>query len=144
MSDNDGIRYISCSYREHDLYHDSNVDCFHFRQRPTGPCTDLCRGRCGPSCGVSGTNGIYTRDCAEHDDCGFDHPNCDGKYSNDNCCGDEYDDAFGDTLNGSFNCQGCNNPAGWFASNPAPVPDRPEVLPAVPHYHGVDRAGHST
>lgn len=105
-SDDDGISYLACQTRNHDLSHDSNVDCFHTRSRPTGPCVNNCTGRCGPGCGFGQHNGVYTRDCAEHDDCLTDHPNCGGINGNDNCCGDEFNDAFGDATRGNQNCSG--------------------------------------
>lgn len=105
-ADNDGITYLTCKTRNHNLSHDSNVDCFHTRSRPTGPCVNNCTGRCGPGCGFGQHEGVYTRDCAEHDDCLTDHPNCDGINGNDRCCGDEFDDAFGDTIRGNQNCSG--------------------------------------
>lgn len=103
----DGIRYLTCRYRTHRMFYDLDAwgICYGFQGRKyTGPCAWRCRGRCGPDCVVRG-GGIYTRDCAEHDDCSYRTGSWSGPL--DGNCGDEFREAANDTAFGSTTCWRC-------------------------------------
>lgn len=114
--DNDGIRYLSCSYRTHRLWHDAPNHCGRTFRRTTGPYSSNypCRGSCGAGCNnATGPPtyrcrgwGAYTRDCAEHDDCGRHHPNSPGFYGDDRACGDQFWEAYDDFRYARINCAG--------------------------------------
>lgn len=103
----DGIRYLECRARGYELWHDSEFHCYRSGQYPTGPCEKNCRGRCGTGCGGDGGKGTYSRDCAEHDRCaGHDGTRSWGVWGADRSCGDEWDEARDDFLDGRDNCSG--------------------------------------
>lgn len=103
----DGISYLTCKLRTHNLYHDSEFHCYRGGRFQTGPCAYACRGRCGPGCGNSNRRGVYSRDCAEHDRCaGHDGTRSWGVWKSDRSCGDEWVEARDDFLHGRNNCSG--------------------------------------
>jgi len=58
---------------------------------------DRCVGRCGANCfGAPSTSRMYTEDCLEHDICSASENASDG--ARDSNCGDEFDNAVGDTI----------------------------------------------
>jgi len=116
QSGEDGVKEIrNCSPYRLNMYWDSRgrgagnrVLCYGFRgNEGAGPCTRLCKGRCGIQCGNS-KNGFYTRDCAEHDDC-VQREDGPGRLRFDANCGDEFGEADDDFFR-RFNrtCSNCN------------------------------------
>jgi hypothetical protein len=117
QSGENGIQEIkNCRPYSLNMYWDSRgsgagnrVLCYGYRgTEGAGPCTRLCKGRCGIQCGNS-KNGFYTRDCAEHDDC-VQREDGPGILADDDNCGDEYREARDDFLR-RFNrtCSNCNS-----------------------------------
>lgn len=105
-ADDDGIRYWGCNAGQttsvdHDAKHCflTQTDVF------VGPCTKKCKGRCGPGCGWGPRDGVYSRDCGEHDQCCRIHGGCANPWDSE--CGDEYFDADDDALWGRINCKDC-------------------------------------
>lgn len=93
----DGIRALECRVRNYRMYWDGDSPrrCYGYRgDRQTDCNAYRCRGRCGPDC--RGGAGVYTRDCAEHDDCSY-RTNASGG-PRDNNCGDEFNEAANDTI----------------------------------------------
>lgn len=109
-ADDDGIRYWGCNAQVTSLDHDAKHCFLTQTSKNVGPCTNKCKGRCGPGCGSTGAgHGTYARDCGEHDQCCRIHGGCANPWDSE--CGDEYFDADDDFMFGRVNCHGCNNPA---------------------------------
>ncbi|MCB1167008.1 MAG: hypothetical protein KDK33_12680 [Leptospiraceae bacterium] len=62
-----------------------------------------CMGRCGPDCGSWWAASSWTKDCMDHDQCS--HKNYSSGGSSDPNCGDEFDEAADDWLQGVW--RGC-------------------------------------
>lgn len=112
--------YLSgCNYQSvANICHDadgSSGHCFDCETLTVG-CNSgtSCVGRCGPGCNPSSCpasggldgEGTYTFDCAEHDRCCGQHGGCLSGTASSHC-GDEYSEAYDDTIYGSCSCTGC-------------------------------------
>lgn len=116
------LTYLSgCDFKSvSDICHDADgsVHCFECESLQVGCNKDKeCIGRCGPGCGPSSClakdgkdgEGTYTKDCAEHDRCCREHGGC-FSFGNATHCGDEYMEAYDDTVGGKCTCTGCFKP----------------------------------
>lgn len=112
--------YLSaCNYQSvSNVCHDadgSSGHCFECETLTIG-CNSgsSCVGRCGPGCNPSSCpasggldgEGTYTFDCAEHDRCCGQHGGCLSGLAAVHC-GDEYGEAYDDTIYGNCSCTGC-------------------------------------
>jgi hypothetical protein len=107
VADNDGIMYFNnCKLFNFTNYHDACPShSFVGRAEPTGPCSTDCLGRCGSGCSRSGTFGVYSVDCADHDSCCREHGGCFNPSDQD--CGDEFREAADDYYWGQASCRSC-------------------------------------
>lgn len=109
-ADDDGIRYWGCGAGQTtSLDHDAKHCFLTQTDRFVGPCTNKCKGRCGPGCGWGARDGVYSRDCGEHDQCCRIHGGCANPWDSE--CGDEYFDADDDFMWGRINCKDCGEPS---------------------------------
>lgn len=89
----DGLTYLyePCNtVRYRNTWHDAN-HCYTYTNEAYGENQSSCQGRCGVGCGAFGGWGTWSVDCHDHDMCSTYHS--DG-------CGDEWDEAADDYLNG--------------------------------------------